>query len=160
VATITPPPPRARFAICVVEDAAGRVLFLERAPDRALGPGLWGFPAGHIEDGETPDECARRELREEIGMRHELAELRRLPPLRDTAYGGFYEIHLFHFRWHDGVVELNHEHTDHAWLAPGEHRCLRTMDGIDEDLRLLGVWPLEALDAERLPPALRAAPPP
>ena len=158
MSTLALAPPRARFSICIVEDGDGRVLFLERAPDRALGPGLWGFPAGHIEDGETPEACARRELREEIGPQHELTELRRLPPVRDTAYGGVYEIHLFHFRWHGGVVELNHEHTDHAWLAPGGHRGLRVMDGIDEDLRLLGVWPLEALNAERLPAALRAGP--
>lgn len=142
-----------------MEDAAGRVLFLERAPGRALGPGLWGFPAGHIEDGESPADCAYRELGEEIGTRHEVAELRRLPPVRDTAYGGVYEIHLFHLRWLGGVVELNHEHTAHAWLGPGEHRGLRVMDGIDEDLRLLGVWPLDALDADRLPAALRTETP-
>jgi len=152
-------PPKARFSICVVEDAQSRLLFLKRAPDRPLGPGLWGFPAGHIEDGETPEDCARRELAEEIGARHAVSELARLAPIRDTSYGGVYEIHLFHFRWHEGDVRLNHEHTEYAWLAPGEHRRLDVMNGIDEDIRLLDVWPLGMLNLDRLPPALRAAKP-
>jgi 8-oxo-dGTP pyrophosphatase MutT (NUDIX family) len=152
-------PPQARFSICVVEDAQSRLLFLKRAPDRPLGPGLWGFPAGHIEDGETPADCARRELREEIGTRHSVTELARLAPMRDTSYGGIYEIHLFHFRWHHGDVQLNHEHTEYAWLAPGEHRRLEVMNGIDEDIRLLDLWPVEVLNVERLPPALRAEKP-
>ena len=42
-------PPKARFSICLIEDAAHRLLFLKRGADRALGPNLWGFPAGHIE---------------------------------------------------------------------------------------------------------------
>ena len=148
-------PPVARFSICVIEDAHSKLLFLLRAGDRPLGPGKWGFPAGHIEDGETPADCALREMCEEIGETHHVTELGRMGPLRDTLWGGMYEINLFHFRWHDGTVALNHEHTAHAWLGPGEHLGLPVMDGIDEDIRLLGIWPLETLNAAKLPPDLR-----
>ncbi len=153
-----PTPPRARFSICVIEDAASRLLFLLRADDRPLAPGKWGFPAGHIEDGETAEACARREMREEIGDAHIVTELQRLGPLRDTLWGGIYELHLFHYRWHGGTVRLNHEHVNHAWLGPGEHLGLTVMDGIDEDIRLLHVWPLDKLNAAKLPAALRTAP--
>lgn len=147
--------PAARFAICLVETASSELLFLRRAPDRRLGAGQWGFPAGHIEAGETPEACARRELAEEIGTAHTVIELARLGPLRDSFYGGIYEIHLFHYRWQGGEVALNHEHTDYAWLAPGAHRSLDVMAGVDEDIRLLDVWPLNQLNPERLPARLR-----
>lgn len=148
--------PQARFSICLVEDAQSRLLFLHRAADRLLGPSKWGFPAGHIEDGESPEACARREMSEEIGDTHTVTELARLGPLRDTLFGGIYELHLFHYRWLAGQVQLNHEHTDYAWLAPGEHLALPVMDGIDEDIRLMRVWPLAVLNRSKLSPTLGA----
>jgi mutator protein MutT len=48
----------------LVEDH-GRVLLARRASDP--GAGLWDLPGGFCEPGETPEECAVRELREETG---------------------------------------------------------------------------------------------
>ncbi|GAA6200081.1 NUDIX hydrolase [Aquicoccus sp. SU-CL01552] len=52
-------------AIAVLVDG-DRVLLAQRgkSPDR----GLWGFPGGHVEPGETALEAARRELFEETGV--------------------------------------------------------------------------------------------
>jgi 8-oxo-dGTP pyrophosphatase MutT (NUDIX family) len=152
---MTLPPPKARFAICLVEDEDKRLLFLKRAPDRALGPNLWGFPAGHFEPGETPSACAYRELREEIGDAVDVTELRILGPIRDSFYGGVYEIHLFHLRWLGGEVRLNHEHTAYQWAGLKDYTALNLMDGIEEDIALLEIWPRAALNQARLPPALR-----
>lgn len=147
--------PHARFSICLIENARGELLFLKRAEDRPLGPGLWGFPAGHIEADESPRDCAWRELREEIGTEIEVEELRALGPLRDSLYGGVYEIHLYHLRYLRGAVRLNHEHTAHLWADAATCRTLPTMAGIEEDIALLGIWPLESLDPARLPEHLR-----
>ena len=45
----------------------GRVLMLQRAPGDDPAGGLWEFPGGHLETGETPLQGATREWREEVG---------------------------------------------------------------------------------------------
>ncbi len=45
-----------------------RVLLVRRSPTRELDPGVWDFPGGHSEGGETPEETLTRELGEELGI--------------------------------------------------------------------------------------------
>ncbi|MDX1944891.1 MAG: NUDIX domain-containing protein [Pirellulaceae bacterium] len=54
------------IAIAVVEHA-GRFLIGQRQPGAALA-GLWEFPGGKIEPGETPEAAAERECLEETGL--------------------------------------------------------------------------------------------
>lgn len=52
---------------CALLDVDGRVLLAQRPKHKALG-GLWEFPGGKLETGETPEACLIRELREELGI--------------------------------------------------------------------------------------------
>lgn len=54
-------------AACALVDADGRVLLAQRPEGKTLA-GLWEFPGGKVEPGETPEETVVRELREEIGI--------------------------------------------------------------------------------------------
>ncbi|UVK56831.1 (deoxy)nucleoside triphosphate pyrophosphohydrolase [Mesorhizobium sp. AR02] len=54
-------------AACALVDADGRVLLAQRPEGKQLA-GLWEFPGGKVEPGETPEQCIIRELHEEIGI--------------------------------------------------------------------------------------------
>ena len=139
-----------RFSICLLADAKNRLLFLRRAPDEKVGASQWGFPAGHIEAGESPRECAEREMNEEIGVDHRLDPVKSVGPIRDTFYGGRFELHLFHYRWLGGRIELNEEHTAFRWAGPDEFGDLNAMLGIEQDIVLLDIWPAATFDPARL----------
>ncbi len=48
-------------------DADGRVLLAQRPPGKKLA-GMWEFPGGKVEPGETPEAALIRELDEELGL--------------------------------------------------------------------------------------------
>jgi A/G-specific adenine glycosylase len=80
---------------------SGRVLVARRPEDGLLG-GLWEFPGGKVEEGETPAEAARREVREEVGLDISICA----PAARvDCAYSHFrITLHAFHARYVAGEV--------------------------------------------------------
>lgn len=59
-----------RVAAAIIENEEGLLLIARRKPEKSQG-GLWEFPGGKLEEGESPEACLRRELMEE--MRIEIA---------------------------------------------------------------------------------------
>jgi len=51
---------------CWIQDPVGQVLFGQRLSKH--GNGTWAPPGGHLEFGETPEQCAARETYEETGI--------------------------------------------------------------------------------------------
>jgi mutator protein MutT len=59
--------PRKRIGVAVIWDQAGQILIDRRKASGTMG-GLWEFPGGKIEPGETVEECISREIREELAI--------------------------------------------------------------------------------------------
>jgi mutator protein MutT len=55
------------IGVAVIWNDRGRVLIDRRLLQGTMG-GLWEFPGGKLELGETVEDCIRREIREELGI--------------------------------------------------------------------------------------------
>ena len=103
-------------AACALIDVDGRVLVCKRPQGKHLA-GLWEFPGGKVEDGETPEECLIRELKEELGIEVTQACL---APFVFTShlYEAFHLLMPLYLcrRW-TGVVQAI-EHEALAWVRP------------------------------------------
>lgn len=61
------PRPAMLVVAAALVDPAGRLCMQQRQADRQHG-GLWEFPGGKVESGETPAEALQRELAEELDI--------------------------------------------------------------------------------------------
>jgi A/G-specific adenine glycosylase len=107
------PVPHHDIAVGVITDAEGRVLIAQRPEDAMLG-GLWEFPGGKVEAGESFADACRREIGEEIGVEVEVgAPIARI----DHAYSHFkITLHAFHCRLLEGTPQ-HHAAQPLRWVA-------------------------------------------
>lgn len=97
-------------------DADGRILLAQRPQGKSLA-GLWEFPGGKVETGETPEAALIRELKEELGIDTHASCLAPLT-FASHAYPGFHLLMpLFVCRKWQGVPS-GREGQVLAWVRP------------------------------------------
>lgn len=92
----------------------GRVLLTRLAPHKRLA-GLWEFPGGKVEVGESPEVALARELVEELGLEVEVGGL--------IAVGDDGRVRLAGYRCRlrgGRVGEVRRDHDAFAWVGPDE----------------------------------------
>ncbi|MEB3182108.1 MAG: 8-oxo-dGTP diphosphatase MutT [Nostocaceae cyanobacterium] len=70
---INSPLPHKIIGVAVIWNDQRQILIDRRRPEGSMG-GLWEFPGGKIEPGETVKECIQREILEELGIDIEVGE--------------------------------------------------------------------------------------
>lgn len=102
----------------VVRD--GAILSAQRSPSMSL-PGMWEFPGGKIEAGETPQEALRREMEEELLCKIEVGA-----HVETTSHEydfGIVTLTTYYATLIDGEPKLT-EHSEIRWIPAAELRSV------------------------------------
>lgn len=102
---------------CAVIERDGRVLCTRRSASMSL-PNKWEFPGGKIREWESPGDCLRREILEELGVEAGVGQA--LPPVshRYPEYG--ITLYPFLCTIEPTAAILLREHDRAAWVPPEE----------------------------------------
>ena len=107
-------------AACALVDADGRVLIAQRPEGKQLA-GMWEFPGGKVEAGETPEETVVRELAEELGIETKTACLAPLT-FASHSYEGFNLLMLLFVCRRFWGTPQPLEHQALKWVRPNKLR--------------------------------------
>ncbi len=130
-----PVPQRPQLAVSAAIFRDNQCLIVQRA--RAPGNGLWSFPGGRVEFGESLHTALTREVMEETGLTIEVLGLsawRESLPTSSTSGGGHYLIMSFAARWIAGEPQLNDELQAFRWIDAGIPPDLKTTLGLADVL--------------------------
>ena len=107
----------------------GKVLLIKRA--FAPYQHLWTLPGGRLEVGETIEQCAIREVAEEVGL-----TIRNPRPVLVQALGrnGAFRLAVFATGDFSGQLRASDEVADYKWLDPAALVALRTTSRLDRVL--------------------------
>jgi len=113
----------------------GSILLARRSPHRKAYPGLWSFPGGHVEAGETLEQALTREASEEVNVAPvTYRAVARIADPNTTSEPITY--HLYAVREWRGQLGINNdEHTELRWFTFEEAKALP--DLALEDYRVL-----------------------
>jgi 8-oxo-dGTP diphosphatase len=127
------------LAVGVIVLAGDRVVLIRR--DKEPSRGLWTFPGGAVELGETVREAARREAREETGLEVEVGEVAAVVDhvLRDESGAVRYHYVILDFfaRPLGGTLRPSSDVSDVRWASLADVETLPMTDKAQEIARQL-----------------------
>ena len=132
--------------LCYLENAQGEYLMLHRVKKKVdINQGKWFGVGGGFEEGESPDECLRREVREETGLTLTEFQFRGVVTFLCNDSGSDQFMYLFTATGWTGELNLDCNEGDLAWVPRDKVLELPIWEGDSIFLQLL---------AENAPPFL------
>ena len=115
---------------CAIIVKSGKILIVQNGTD-SDHPFQWEFPGGKVKGNETPEECIKREIREELEI-----EIDILMTMQAVNWDyGFKQIELIPFLCNINEGEINlTEHTRYLW---NNWESLLKMDLCGADLEMI-----------------------
>ena len=108
--------PHKIIGVGVLWNAQQQILIDRRRPEGAMG-GLWEFPGGKVEPGETPQEALARELREELMIEARVGEF--LTATVHDVGATIIELSTYECEFVAGSLVLT-EHAESRWVNIAE----------------------------------------
>ena len=115
----------------VIINNQGKILILRRSSDEYYA-GLWDFPGGTVEKGETLQQAAAREVKEECGLEIKLE--------KNYFYIYHYQdrdLNIYDFKadFVSGEVVLSEEHTEFKWISKDEYKTLEYTPSVGSTIK-------------------------
>jgi 8-oxo-dGTP pyrophosphatase MutT (NUDIX family) len=117
----------------IILDDEGRFLIIKRTDTAPTHPLHWDLPGGHIEDGEEPEEAAKREAFEETGLIVSDLKAKNVP---DSFR------HFFVTKNYSGKIEFKEnpesgviEHNDYKWVTLEEYENMEDLSIKPEEIK-------------------------
>ncbi|WP_078814826.1 (deoxy)nucleoside triphosphate pyrophosphohydrolase [Prosthecobacter debontii] len=107
--------------VCAIIRRGDQILLAQRPPGKSLA-GMWEFPGGKIDPGETAEEALHRELMEELGC--QVVILAVGPPVVHAYEWGRICLHPFLCELASASPKPTaHEHSELAWVFKKNILC-------------------------------------
>lgn len=122
----------------IIRDAEGKILLQKRVdPDAPAADGKWEFPGGKINPGETPEEAAIRETKEETGIT--IAITRKIRASRNQTWekkdGSKLSVHVLCYEarpTEEGPRPFDKKVSEIRWFTEDEIDSLDLLRGVRE----------------------------
>lgn len=123
-------------SVVVILNHEGSLLVVRRGANLSSYPGFWCFPGGRAEDGESPKQCAVREVLEEVSLDVDENNL----TLLNTISNADKDIFVFASKVFSGTPKIDWESDAFMWIKPHEISSLRFIP-VSNDLALaINAW--------------------
>ena len=106
----------------IIKDNQGKSLLLKRNAEAEFSAGMWNFPGGRVEKGESLSEAIVRETKEETGLT--------VKPSGDCTFTYYYPnnekehaimaVYYFKAALIGGAVSVNHESVAYQWIPKND----------------------------------------
>ncbi len=104
----------------------GKILILRESAKNPSGtnPNSYDVVGGRLEPGESPEECLRREIKEEVGIEVKIGKPFYVTEWRPVVKGEQWQIVAVFYKCTTDATDitLNHEHDEYTWIDPKEYK--------------------------------------